>query len=345
MKTSLFQYHLPVELIAQRPLVRRDGARMLVLDRKTGRITHSWVKELPQWLLANDLIVVNQTKVLPARMFAEKVETGAKLEIFLLRPAVGEDPNEWEVLISPAKRITGNLVLKIHPRGEAAVLESLEDGHFLVRFNKTGALKRFFQEVGHVPLPPYIKRSDDQRDEKRYQTIFAKKEGSVAAPTAGLHFTKAILANLKKRGVKNTSVILHVGLGTFLPVSTPDTEDHIMHSERLEVSPSAVKAIAKTRRDGGRVVAVGTTVVRALESSIGDDGKLRPNQDETRLFVTPGYSFKAVDTLFTNFHQSESTLLMLVCAFAGKERVLAAYQEAIKEKYRFFSYGDAMLIL
>ena len=345
MRTSLFQYHLPADLIAQRPLARRDGARLLVLDRQTGRVTHSLVRDLPQWLLKHDLIVANQTKVLPARIFAQKPETGAQLEIFLLRPAVGEDPNEWEALVSPAKRVKGNPVLQVHPRGEAAILESLGEGHFLVRFNKTGALKKFFQDVGHVPLPPYIKRPDDRRDAERYQTVFAKKEGSVAAPTAGLHFTKALLGELGKRGVQKTTVTLHVGLGTFLAVSAADTQNHVMHSERFEVSAAAVRAVAKARGRGGRVVAVGTTVARALESSVGEDGRLAPRTDETRLFITPGYVFRAVDALFTNFHQSGSTLLMMVCAFGGRERVLAAYDEAIREKYRFFSYGDAMLIL
>ncbi|HXL72677.1 MAG TPA: tRNA preQ1(34) S-adenosylmethionine ribosyltransferase-isomerase QueA [bacterium] len=345
MKLDLFDYHLPAESIAQKPLAKRDGARMLVLDRKTGRVEHSLVKDLSQWLLAGDLMVVNQTKVIPARLYAVKPDTGARLEIFLLRPAFDEPPNEWEVLIHPAKRIKGVVVLKLEPEGEAAVLESLGEGHFLVRFNQTGNFKKFLNQYGHIPLPPYIKRKDEPTDRERYQTVFAKKDGSVAAPTAGLHFTSTLLTDLKKHGVRQASAVLHVGLGTFLPVDKEDIEDHIMHPERVEVSPALAKAVQDTRARHGRVVAIGTTVVRALESSAQESGLVKPGSFETRIFITPGYTFKAVDVLFTNFHQPKSTLLMLVSAFAGRERILAAYQEALKEGYRFLSYGDAMLIL
>ncbi len=353
MKTSYFDYHLPQERIAQRPLEKRDASRMLVLDRKTGRVEHSWVRDLPKWLLPNDLMVVNQTKVFPARLFATKPETGAKIEVFLLRPALSKSngpafenaDEEWEALISPAKRIKGSGVLKMEPKGEVAVLESLGEGHFLVRINRVGKVRKFLEQYGHMPLPPYIKRKDDSKDRTRYQTLFAKKEGSVAAPTAGLHFTKALLAELKKKGIKQSAVTLHVGLGTFLPVSSDDIEDHVMHPERLEVSPAVVSAISSTQKKNGRVVAIGTTVVRALESAAQADGMLKAGTDETRIFIYPGYTFKMVDVLFTNFHQPRSTLLMLVSAFAGRERVLAAYEEALREGYRFLSYGDAMLIL
>jgi S-adenosylmethionine:tRNA ribosyltransferase-isomerase len=345
MKTDLFDYHLPMGNIAQRPLARRDASRLLVLDRKTGRVDHSQVRNLSQWLLPNDLMVVNQTKVIPARLFATKPETGAKLEIFLLRPALGETGDEWEVLISPAKRIKGVVILKLEPKGEVAVLESLGEGHFLVRFNRVGNFRNFLKKHGHIPLPPYINRKDDSADRERYQTLFAKKEGSVAAPTAGLHFTKALLGSLRKKGIDQTSVTLHVGLGTFLPVASDDLEEHVMHPERIEVPPSTVSAHQKTRKRNGRVVAIGTTVVRTLEAMAQPDGTLRAGVDETRLFITPGYTFKAVDVIFTNFHQPRSTLLALICAFAGRERVLAAYEEAIREGYRFLSYGDAMLIL
>jgi S-adenosylmethionine:tRNA ribosyltransferase-isomerase len=345
MKLDLFDYHLPAESIAQKPLVKRDGARMLVLDRKTGRVDHSHVRDLAKWLLPTDLMVVNQTKVIPARLYAVKPETGALLEVFLLRSAMDGAANEWEVLIHPAKRIKGVTILKLEPKGEVAVLEALGEGHFLVRFNKTGSFKKFLHQHGHIPLPPYIKRKDDAADRQRYQTVFAKKDGSVAAPTAGLHFTPALLADLKKHGIRQAQAVLHVGLGTFLPVDTDQIEDHVMHPERLEVSPALARAVKQTRDRHGRVVAIGTTVVRVLESAAAEGGLVKPDSSETRIFITPGYSFKTVDVLFTNFHQPKSTLLMLVSAFAGRERVLAAYQEALKEGYRFLSYGDAMLIL
>jgi len=345
LKLDLFDYHLPQELIAQKPLEKRDASRMLVLDRKTGRIEHSHVRDLVKWLLPKDLMVVNQTKVIPARLYAVKAETGAHLEVFLLRPTLNGAPNEWEVLINPAKRIKGVTVLKLEPKGEVAVLEALGEGHFLVRFNKTGNFKSFLDKYGHIPLPPYIKRKDSAADRDRYQTVFAKKAGSVAAPTAGLHFTPTLLRSIQKQGVQKAEVVLHVGLGTFLPVDTDEVEDHVMHPERVEISPALTKAIQKTRDQHGRVVAIGTTVVRALESAGQVGGLVTPGSFETRIFMTPGYQFKVVDVLFTNFHQPKSTLLMLVSAFAGRERVLAAYQEAIKEKYRFFSYGDAMLVL
>lgn len=345
MKTSLFDYHLPAEKIAQRPLEKRDASRMLVLDRKTGRVEHSFVRDLPQWLLPGDLMVVNQTKVFPARLHAVKPDTGALLEIFLLRPSLENSSQEWEALVSPAKRIKGNPTLKLEGRGEAAVLESLGGGHFIVRLNGVGNIRKFLAQKGHVPLPPYIKRKDDGADRERYQTLFAKKEGSVAAPTAGLHFTQALLTELRKKGVCRTAVTLHVGLGTFLPVSSDDSEEHVMHPESFEVPATAAAAIGRARKRHGRVVAIGTTVVRALESAARPDGTFRTEADETRLFISPGYAFKAADVLFTNFHQPSSTLLMLVCAFAGRERVLAAYEEALREGYRFLSYGDAMLIL
>jgi S-adenosylmethionine:tRNA ribosyltransferase-isomerase len=345
LRTSLFDYHLPAERIAQRPMGNRDASRMLVLDRKTGHVEHSRVRELPNWFLPNDLMVVNETKVIPARLYATKPETGAKLEILLLRPAYGEERSEWEVLISPAKRIKGNPVLKLEAKGEAAVLESLEEGHFIVRFNRVGDFKRYLRGHGHVPLPPYIKRPDDPADRLRYQTLFAKKDGSVAAPTAGLHFTAPLLADLKRKGIQKVAITLHVGLGTFLPVSAEETDDHVMHPERVEIKQLLVSAVNRARKKNGRIVAIGTTVVRALESMAQDNGLPKTGQEETRLFITPGYSFKMVDVLFTNFPQPCSTLLMLVCAFAGRERVLAAYNEALRNGYRFLSYGDAMLIL
>ncbi len=345
MKASLFDYHLPFEKIAQRPLARRDASRMLVLDRKTGRLEHSLVRELPKWLLPGDLIVLNETKVIPARLFAVKPETGAHLEIFLLRKAVGGEVGEWEALINPAKRVKSGMTLRVLPKGEAEVLEALGEGHFLVRFPRVGDFGKFLEEAGHVPLPPYIKRHDTSTDRQRYQCVFAREEGSVAAPTAGLHFTRELLGELGEKGAHQASVTLHVGLGTFLPVTEDEIENHVMHPENFEVPKSTASAVRRTKSGNGRVVAIGTTVVRALESAVGEDGKVSPLAEETRLFIGPGYGFKAVDVLFTNFHQPRSTLLMLVCAFAGRERVLAAYEEALREGYRFLSYGDAMLIL
>ncbi len=343
MQTKLFDYHLPSESIAQRPLAQRDSSRMLVLDRQTGRVDHGYVKDLAQWLLPNDLYIVNRTKVMPARLFATKPQTGAQLEIFLLRSSEGE--KNWEALIRPARRVRNQMVLQLEPHGEVEIVETLDEGHFLIEIRGTGPLRPFLFKHGHIPLPPYIKRPDDKKDRDRYQTLFARQLGSVAAPTAGLHFTPAMLSSLKKRGLKQSEVLLHVGLGTFLPVSKGETEDHIMHPEFYEVSPATVKAVQETRKKGGRIVAIGTTVVRALESAREEKGELVSQKGETRLFITPGFSFGAVDILFTNFHQPQSTLLMLVCAFAGRERVLAAYEEAVRKGYRFLSYGDAMLVL
>jgi len=340
--TSLFNYHLPESSIAQRPLAQRDASLMLVLDRKTGRVDHSRVKDLARWLLPNDRLIVNRTKVVPVRLFADKT-TGARIEIFLLRPSGGD--RVWEALVNPARRVRNQTVLKLQPKGEAEIIETLGEGHFLVELRGTGPLRPFLFRHGHVPLPPYIKRSDDRRDRERYQTLFAREAGSVAAPTAGLHFTPVLLESLKKRGVGKSEVILHVGLGTFLPVSAVETEDHVMHPEIYEVLSETVKAVKETRKKGGRIAAIGTTVVRALESSRNENRELVSQKGETRLFITPGYNFGSVDILFTNFHQPQSTLLMLVCAFAGRDRVMSAYEEAVREGYRFLSYGDAMLLI
>lgn len=342
MLTSLFNYHLPESSIAQRPLAQRDASLMLVLDRKTGRVDHSRVKDLARWLLPNDRLIVNRTKVVPVRLFADKT-TGARIEIFLLRPSGGD--RVWEALVNPARRVRNQTVLKLQPKGEAEIIETLGEGHFLVELRGTGPLRPFLFRHGHVPLPPYIKRSDDRRDRERYQTLFAREAGSVAAPTAGLHFTPVLLESLKKRGVGKSEVILHVGLGTFLPVSAVETEDHVMHPEIYEVLSETVKAVKETRKKGGRIAAIGTTVVRALESSRNENRELVSQKGETRLFITPGYNFGSVDILFTNFHQPQSTLLMLVCAFAGRDRVMSAYEEAVREGYRFLSYGDAMLLI
>jgi S-adenosylmethionine:tRNA ribosyltransferase-isomerase len=296
-------------------------------------------------LSPHDLLVVNRTRVIPARLYARK-PTGAAIEVFLLRPALHGRKGDWEALVSPARRVKGALPLRLalEPSGSVDVREGLGEGRFLISFAGTGPFRRFLLRSGHVPLPPYIRRPDNPADKVRYQTVFARKDGSVAAPTAGLHFTPRLLSGLKARGVARAEVVLHVGLGTFLPMDEGDTGAHRMHSERFEVPGSSVRAIARTRAAGGRVVAVGTTVCRALEAA-SEGGDLRAAQGETRIFIRPGHRFRAVDALFTNLHQPRSTLLMLVCAFAGRERVMAAYGEALRKGYRFLSYGDAMLIL
>lgn len=342
MKTDLFQYDLPPELVAQRPLERRDDSRMMVIRRPMVPFEHSYVRDLPSFLQKGDLLVVNKTRVLPARLLARKA-TGGAMEVFLLHPAKSGDPGDWEALVCPGRRVKGPCVLDLLPRGKAEVKEVLGEGQYRVAFHETGPFREFLDECGHVPLPPYIKRSDDPSDKERYQTLFAKDDGSVAAPTAGLHFTPELLDSLEQKGVGRAEVVLHVGLGTFLSVESEQVEDHVMHSETFEVPASTVELIRKTKDSGGRVVAVGTTVCRALEASAEKTGQVEAMKGKTHIFIKPGYTFKVVDVLFTNFHQSRSTLLMLVSAFAGRERVLAAYQEAIRREYRFFSYGDATL--
>lgn len=344
MRTDLFHYDLPPELIAQRPLADRDAARLMAVRRDTGEVTHSLVKNLPMFLRPGDLMVVNRSRVIPARLFARKA-TGAALEIFLLRPAPSGMEGEWEALVSPGRRIKGPCEVEVLPRGRCEIKEVLGDGHYRVGFSGTGPFRAFLDEAGHVPLPPYIKRLDDASDRERYQTLFAKEDGSVAAPTAGLHFTASLLSALRERGVGTAEVVLHVGLGTFLAVETEIVEDHVMHRERFEIPPETVEAVRAAKAAGGRVLAVGTTVCRALESASVESGSLQATVGETELFIKPGFQFRTVDALFTNFHQSRSTLLMLVSAFAGRENVLHAYREAVHEKYRFFSYGDATLWL
>jgi len=343
MKTSLFHFDLPPELVAQRPLPERDASRMLVLDRSTGRVEHSRVRELPRFLSRGDVLAVNRSKVIRARLLATKGPAGARLEVFLLRETSRKGP-VWEALICPGKRVKGEVRLHFRPAGQADVVSNLEDGHYLVNFSRIRGFDRFLERAGHVPLPPYIRRPDEKADRERYQTVFAREKGSVAAPTAGLHFTGSLLAEIAEAGVRRVSVTLHVGLGTFLPVTSEEIEGHRMHSEAYEVSRAAVTAVRRAKEAGRRVVAVGTTSLRALESAAAE-GELSPRSGTTDLFIRPGYRFRVVDTLFTNFHQPGSTLLMLVSAFAGRERLLSAYREAIRQRYRFFSYGDAMLIL
>ena len=331
MDVSAFDFELPEELIAQRPPAERDSSRMLVLPRGGGPPGHASVRELPRFLRPRDLLVVNDAKVIPARLRGRK-PSGGKVELLLVEPLGGTD---WLALGQASKGLKAGTSVEVEG-AEIRVVETRPGGELVVRLPVDGeALWEFLDRAGEMPLPPYIERAAGAEDRERYQTIFARERGAVAAPTAGLHFTPALLAALRAVGVGLAQVTLHVGPGTFLPVRATRTEDHRMHRERYVVPEATARAL----REAGRVIAVGTTALRTLEAS---GGKAGPG--ETDLFVTPGYEFRAVHGLFTNFHLPKSTLLMLVAAFAGRERVLAAYREAVERRYRFFSYGDAMLI-
>lgn len=347
---SAYRYELPDELIARRPLERRSGSRLLVLPRGAPAPEHRRFAELPSLLSPGDALVVNDTSVIPARLFGEKAETGGRVEVLLSRP---EPDGTWVALVSASKKPKpgGRLVFGAHSAGFndtffATVLERLEDepGAFRLRFE--GDVVAYAQACGHVPLPPYLARDDDARDREQYQTVYAdpRNAGAAAAPTAGLHFDADMLAALEDRGVEIVRVTLHVGPGTFLPVRTDNVEEHRMHAEPWRVSEAAAQRLNAARARGGRIIAVGTTSVRTLEASLdggAPDAPFSPGSGLTRLFIRPGYRFRAIDALITNFHLPESTLLMLVSAVAGRERVLAAYEEAVRERYRFFSYGDA----
>lgn len=342
-KVADFDYHLPSELIAQKPVRPRDHSRLLVLDKKNGRLEHQHFYDIVDYLKPGDLLVLNNSQVFPARLIGHKTETGGVVEIFLHRKIDGGKTGDvWECLVGGRVKV-GTVV--DFPGLRATIVENNEDGTWQVKFNLAGA--KFFRtinKIGEVPLPPYIKRSKQLASDKdNYQTVFADKQkiGSAAAPTAGLHFTKSLLKKIKARGVRITYVTLHVGLGTFAPVKTDRIKDHKMHSEFAEISARAVAAVLKTKRSGGRVIAVGTTSCRTLESA---DWRKRGQSFWTDIFIYPGYDFNIVDALITNFHLPKSTLIMLVSALAGKKNIDRAYREAVKRKYRFFSYGDAMLI-
>lgn len=341
MKLKDFWYDLPEELIAQSPAEKRDMSRLLVLDRKTGTIEHRHFRDLPGYLSAGDCLVINNTRVMPARLLGEKEKTGGKIEFVLLKRI---EANVWEVILKPGKIakpgsrfVFGNGQLK------AEILEIVEGGNRIVRFYYDGVFEEVLDKVGIIPLPPYIHATLE--DKERYQTIYSKVNGSAAAPTAGLHFTEEVFGELRKKGIEIAELTLHVGLGTFRPVKTENILEHHMHKEYYHISPEACAMINRAKERGNRVVAVGTTSVRVLETSSSDDGKVFPGEGETDIFIYPGYKFKVIDALVTNFHLPESTLIMLVSAFAGRETILNAYQEAIRERYRFFSFGDAMLIL
>jgi S-adenosylmethionine:tRNA ribosyltransferase-isomerase len=340
VRTDTFKYALDPDLIAQAPLPERDGARLMVLPRSQPT-EHSNVRELARLIPSNALVVVNDSRVLPARILGTKVPSGGAVEIFLVRP----EPNgRWRALGRASKPLRPGTRILAAPL-TIEVLEKHEDGSLTVSTDGGVDERAILQTIGHIPLPPYIRRSDAESDRERYQTVFARHEGSVAAPTAGLHFTRALMNAIEARGCTFASITLHVGLGTFQPVTASDLDAHPMHSEMYEVPLETASTVATAKREGRPIVAVGTTVVRALESAAAlYDGGMQPVFGETRLLIQPGYAFKTVDFLLTNFHLPESTLLSLVCAFGGTERILAAYEEATRERYRFFSYGDAMFV-
>lgn len=342
MRTNDFYYELPQELIAQEPLENRDSSRMLVVKLTNGEIEHSLFKRLPFYLEKGDLLVLNNTKVLPARLLGRRKDTGGEVEFLLLRPA--KEENSWEVLCSPGKKVRpGNIIIFGNGELEAFVLDIKESGSRVVRFLSNAPLEEVLGELGHIPLPPYIKKRLE--DDDRYQTVYGQRKGSAAAHTAGLHFTPIIFERLREKGVDWTYLTLHIGVDTFRPVRTEHVQDHDMHSEYFELSHEAAEKINTTREKGKKIVAVGTTSCRVLETMGDDNGKIKAGCGETDIFIYPGYHFKMVDALITNFHLPRSTLLMLVSAYAGRENILAAYQEAIKQRYRFFSFGDAMLII
>lgn len=361
MELSDFDFHLPEELIAQTPLKNRTGSRLLTLNKQTGEIGHGQFEQLIDYVQAGDLLVLNDTRVIPARLFGVKKSTGAKVEVLLLR-SLGED--RWEALVKPGKRVSPGTLLDFNKTEEgetsgqtlftAEVLEAGEMGARIIKFHYNGIFNELLEELGQMPLPPYIKERLNEKE--RYQTVYARHEGSAAAPTAGLHFTHEFLDKLKDKGIRITSITLHVGLGTFRPVSVDRIEEHQMHAEYYEVSPETAQAINKTRAQGGRIIAVGTTSARTLETiaqlhrqptADASEPSLSPIQacsGWTDIFIYPGYQFLLVDSLLTNFHLPKSTLLMLISAMAGRENVLQAYEEAVERRYRFFSFGDAMFI-
>lgn len=338
-KKSDFYYDLPPELIAQTPVEPRDSSRLLVYNRKTQETEHRIFRDVCGYLKAGDVLVVNNTKVLPARMFAQTANGGV-VEILLLKRL---DKDKWEVLCKPGKKCAVGKSFKISEKLSFTVEGVTDSGERIVRFDYCGVFENILEEVGSMPLPPYIK--EKLADKNRYQTVYAKTDGSAAAPTAGLHFTPELMQKIKSAGVEIVEVLLHVGLGTFRPVKEDIITDHKMHGEYYEVSAQAAETINRAKAEGRRVIAVGTTSVRTLESATGDDGVIKAGSGETHIFIYPPYKFKCVDALITNFHLPESTLVMLVAALTGREKILELYNTAVRERYRFFSFGDAMLIV
>ncbi len=342
MRTDDFSYELPQELIAQNPLDNRDSSRMLVLKLSSGEIEHSFFKLLPLFLEKEDLLVLNNTKVLPARLLGKKKNTGGKVEFLLLHPL--KEENSWEVLCSPGKNARpGNIIIFGNGELTAVVLDILSSGSRKVRFSSSVPLEEALNNLGQIPLPPYIKKKLDNVE--RYQTVYAQSKGSAAAHTAGLHFTPSLFEKLQEKGVDWTYLTLHIGVDTFRPVKTEYVHEHPMHSEYFELPRVTAEKINNAKEKGKKIIAVGTTSCRVLETMGDDNGRVEAGRGETDIFIYPGYRFKMVDALITNFHLPRSTLLMLVSAFAGKDMILEAYREAIQRRYRFFSFGDAMLII
>lgn len=340
MNVKDFYFDLPQELIAQDPLEDRASSRLLVLDRETGEVTHRKFRDILGYLNPGDCLVINDTKVIPARLIGSREGTNAKIEVLLLKR---RENDIWETLVKPGKKAKPGTVIHFGDGLlKGTVIDVVEEGNRLIQFSYDGIFEEILDRLGQMPLPPYI--THQLQDKNRYQTVYAKHEGSAAAPTAGLHFTKELLQEIEDKGVKLAHVTLHVGLGTFRPVKVENVLDHHMHSEFYMVEESEAEKINQTKRDGGRVICVGTTSCRTIESASDENGILKAGSGWTDIFIYPGYQFKILDCLITNFHLPESTLVMLVSALAGREHVLAAYEEAVKEQYRFFSFGDAMFI-
>lgn len=342
MKVDLFDFELPEDLIAQVPLQNRTDSRLMVLDKETGEIKHEIFKNIIEYLRVGDCLVLNDTKVLPARLFGVKKDTGAKIEVLLLKQLEG---NQWETLVKPAKRVKEGTEISFGDgRLTAVCTGTIDHGGRVFDFHYDGIFYEVLDQLGKMPLPPYIKEQLDDQD--RYQTVYAREPGSAAAPTAGLHFTEALLNEIKEKGVYIAFITLHVGLGTFRPVSVDDVLEHDMHSEFYTVTEDTARVLNGVRRSGGRIITVGTTSTRTLETIASkDDGQFSESSGWTSIFIYPGYTFKAIDGMITNFHLPKSTLIMLVSALAGRENVLNAYHTAVEERYRFFSFGDAMLVI
>mgnify|MGYP000918659619 FL=1 len=341
MDVKDFYFDLPQELIAQDPLEDRSSSRLLVLDKKTGEIEHHTFRDIVSYLKKGDCLVINDTKVIPARLFGVKEDTQAKIEVLLLKR---KENDIWETLVKPGKKAKPGTVISFGDGLlKGTVVDVIEDGNRLIQFSYEGIFEEILDRLGQMPLPPYI--THQLKDKNRYQTVYAKHEGSAAAPTAGLHFTKELLKEIEDMGVTIAHVTLHVGLGTFRPVKVDNVLDHHMHSEFYVVEEEEAKKVNDAKKNGGRVICVGTTSCRTVESATGEDGILKAGSGWTDIFIYPGYRFKILDGLITNFHLPESTLVMLVSALAGRDHVLHAYEEAIKERYRFFSFGDATLII
>lgn len=344
MRVQDFDYELPEELIAQHPIDKRAFSRMLVLHKGSGKIEHQHFYDILKYLKCGDCLVMNDSKVIPARLFGIKESTGAKIEILLIKRIEGDS---WQALVRPGKRLKLGDRVSISEEEffQCEIVGDKEDGTRMIEFHYEGVFQELLDRYGRIPLPPYINRNDEEQDKERYQTVYCKEEGSVAAPTAGLHFTDDIINQIRNMGVQIVFVTLHVGIGTFRPVKVENVEEHLMHYEEYSISHETADVINQAKTEGRRVICIGTTSARTLESAAGEDGKVQPGMRSTNLYIYPPYQFRVMDGLVSNFHLPKSTLLMLVSAFYNREKILEAYQIAVQEKYRFFSYGDCMLIL